>query len=298
MTKTYCTNGKPLDILKREAKALAKDDAIKLGKAQEKLAQDAGFSSWQELMEKRLEVGEPEMGVMPEMVRFSGSDMILFEVMTPEAFEVDTLDIDDDDVAPLYARVDIMVGEEDSVEWGVRLVTEPEATRNGIDGCVKLEIPEGQDREVFLEALYNAYDAEPGNLITFLSQDGFFDLDLRASLRGGEHDAVLMLEARKLGLTLGERIMFNTGIGSDEDGYEIADWNRRCFVNLLSDDSVMVSNGDIMDLRWHVLPKHEFEALKDIMESSMHKFTYTTQAGEIWMHDRVLAAEPDASPAP
>jgi len=298
MTKTYCTNGKPLDILKREAKALSKDEGIKLGQAHDKVARAAGFSNWQDLVEKCLKVEEPDLGDMPFITRRIGRDQVIFEIMSPDDFEDNTGDVRDDAVAPLFIEVSLLVGyEENTVKWEVRLLTQSEAFYRGVGVCLPFTPRVGHDRDTFLEALENAADLMPGDLFSILNQDGFFDIDLQASLRNSEHEALLILEARKLGLDLGDRTTFNADIGVDKVDYEVSDWYRRCFANLLSDGSVIVSNGAQADaLRWKVLPKEEFEALKADMEADLGEAAYTTQQGEIWMHDRVLAQEPALSP--
>lgn len=289
MTKTYCVNGKPLDIVKREAKALKKERGIKLGEAQAEVAKSYGMQSWQELTEANVEVDE-EFVEHFTVVRRKGVDEVRFcaaslaEMLEDGAF-------DDGEVPDLYYRYELYHNlEPGTVSHNFDIMGRDEATDRGTPAPFARKGQNGA--EDFITAIEAAWEGQPGLLIGLLNDEGLFDLSLDVEPMEAEFEALLTLELRKHGYALGDRILFNTMDGPEIDG--VTDWTRRIFVHDIDDGLVVISNGagSTEDLRSVITPKTRLDALTAEMEDELGSAAYTTQKGELWIHDRLLGQIP------
>jgi|Cruoilmetagenom7_1024161.scaffolds.fasta_scaffold07310_1 hypothetical protein len=295
MTKIYCVNGKPLDIVKREAKALKKERGFKLGEAQAEIAKGYGMQSWQELTEATVEVDD-EFVEHFTVTRRKGVDEVRFCAASLADLHEDGV-FNEDEVPDLYYRYALEAGlEPGTVSHVFDLMEREEAEVRGTPVPFARKGQNGA--EDFITAIEAAWDDQPGLLIGLLNDEGLFDLSTDVEPMEAEFEALLTLELRKHGHVLGDRILFNTMDGPEIDA--VTDWTRRVFVHDIDDGLVVISNGagSTEDLRSIITPKSRLDALTAEMEDELGSVAYTTQKGEIWLYDRVLGPIPSQDQAP
>lgn len=277
MTRVYTSQGTPMDIVKREAKRIQKDQNIKLSAAQEAYAVENGYESWSDLTSKAIEVGENFMNDLM-VSRKRGKDYIEFSFK-------DALQALLDDPNPrLYIQRQLLHSEEDSVIILVDLIHDMFDGDNGLD---PFEMRVSFDEYEWFDAVCDLDNGMNGYIIELLNRIGFFDVDVDRPAHFFEHEAALTLEMRKIGLTVGDRVLFNT---DDLKPSGDPDYDRRCFGNRLSDGGVVLCNGadEPADFIFSVLSASEYEDLREEMEAELGEEAYTTYKGEVWMFNRVL----------
>lgn len=292
MTRIYTAYGTPMDIAKREAKRLHKEQGVKLSAAQQAYAMENGYKSFGELVSKSIEIDD-EVAENLTFARKHGRDEVWFCL----GDAVDHLiEQKEPGHLPLRLTRDLNVGQEEgSVLHVLSLVHEDEVNPDYSDPFKPLGDATGEDWD---EALFNLEEGRAGHIIALLNETGLFDLPIERTPHDFDHEAILTLEMRKRGLLVGDRALFNKG---DNKAQGEPDFDRRCFANLLSDGDVILTNGSAFldELIWRVLPRAEYEAVKAEMEATLGDLAYTTYQGEAWMFDRVLAStEAETTPKP
>lgn len=291
MTRIYTAHGTPMDIAKREAKRLQREQGVQLSAAQHAYAQSHGYQSWGELASKAIEIDE-EVAEDLTFARRHGQDQVWFCV----GDAVDQL-IDNQGLGAPSLRLtrELNVGDEEgTVLHLLSLSSQDEMYK---DLSEPFEIKGEATAEAWDEALFELEEGRAGNIIALLNGTGLFDLPIDRPPHDFDYEAVLTLEMRKRGLIVGDRVLFNTG---DVKAQGEPDFDRRCSANLLSDGDVVFMNASafIDEMVWKVLPRAEYEALKAEMEAELGAEAYTTYKGEAWMFDRVLSevSEPQSGP--
>ncbi len=289
MTKIYCVNGKLLDIVKREAKTFKQKHGVKLGEAQAETAKGYGPKSWQELTETTVTV-EEDFAENLTLLSRNGIDEARYCVATLEEMLDEGL-FDTGEVPQLFYRIELLCGfEPGTVSREIEIINYDEAVDRGIPLPFMRKGQNGA--EDFITAIEAVADGQPGLLIGLLHQEGLFDLSFEGGLAEAEFEALLTLQLRTHNYVLGERLLFNAANSPKID--EVLDWTRRLFVHDLGDDLVIISNGagSTKDLRSTIMPKSRLDALVAEMVDELGDAAYTTQRGELWIHDRVLGAAP------
>lgn len=294
MTRIYTAYGTPMDIAKREAKHLHKERGIKLSAAQQAYAIEKGYQSFGELVSKSIEIDD-EVAENLTFARKHGRDEVWFCV--DDAID-HLIDPEGPGGSSLWLTRELNVGDEEGTVLH-RLSLGPQDDPYS-DLSEPFEIRGSATSEEWDEALDDLDEGRAGNIIALLNGTGLFDLPIERMPHEFDHEAVLTLEMRKRGLIVGDRVLFSTG---DNKAQGEPDFDRRCFVNLLSDGDVILTNGSAFyhELVWRVLRRSDYQALKAEMEATLGDLAYTTYQGEAWMFDRALAsdaAETAPEPAP
>lgn len=295
MTRIYTAYGTPMDIAKREAKRLHKERGIKLSEAQQAYAMENGYESFGELVSKSIEVDDETVDTLI-FKRRSGTDIIWYRI-DDDAIE-DIMEKEQMENFGLRVIRGLEVGpEEGSVRHIFSLVSELDVSP---DYSEPFELRGGATGETWEDAIIELQQGRFSPIISLLNTSGLLDIQPDRPPHEFEHEAALVLEMRKRGLLVGDRILFNTG---DNKAQGEPDFDRRCFANLLSDGDVVLTNAAATydELIWRVLPRAEYEAVKAEMEAVLGDLAYTTYQGEAWMFDRVLASAaaetaPDTAP--
>lgn len=289
MTRIYTAHGTPMDIAKREAKRLQREQGVQLSAAQHTYAQSHGYQSWGDLASKAIEIDE-EVEENLTFTRKHGQDRVWFCI----GDAVDHLiEQKDRTHIPLRLTRDLNVGQEEgSVLHVLSLVHEDEVNPDFSEPFQPQGDATGEDWD---EALFGLEEGRAGHLIALLNDSGLFDLPIERVPHEFDHEAVLTLEMRKRGLIVGDRVLFNTG---DNKAQGEPDFDRRCFANLLSDGNVILTNGSAFyhELVWRILRRADYQALKSEMEAELGAEAYTTYKGEVWMFDQVLSGASASQP--
>lgn len=293
MTRIYAQDGTPIDIVKREAKRLKQEQGIKLSEAQRQIALAHGFESYEALSAALIEADED----LPDhlyLARKAGADEIVF------------------DFSDCHEKSDTYFRVFPNGNLGKLCLTRHASYEDA--GSIRIEIRLSLSTdlaefehftpkvEISLDDLEEAFDEimeenRPGMLISMMNRAGMFDIPAYENLRFGEHEALLQLALREQKRLVQDRILFNTGGATSPEGQP--DWGRRCFVNLLDNGQVLISNGseDVQDLKWKVIERPAFDQLVAEMQSAFPQGYLKTWDSEAWMHDRVLSA-PEAEDTP
>ena len=80
MTRQYCTDGTPIDILKREAKRQTKERQSKLSTIQNELAKERGYKNWAALVARTIEIDEDFGWDGYDLTMRRGPDTVIFSL--------------------------------------------------------------------------------------------------------------------------------------------------------------------------------------------------------------------------
>lgn len=292
MTNVYLANGTPVATLQAEAKALKKSSGAKLTEAQDKVAQEHGYTSWQNMVENTISIGE-EFEEHFTIEKRAGQDSYVLHLDFLEDGEY--LDRSRTTFRKIFAKRELLVGHHPgSVEHHVEFVFGEEV--DGMHALYPLkEAPSARGVNKALNEIFISGDAS--GFISILNDQGFFDGLMNTPLDEVEFEAELMLILRKMGRTVGDRVLLNTH-PVDIPPKDL-DWELRCFANALDNGDVVISNGATgEDLLYKIVTAAEFEELKQELLKACGPTAATSRDGELWLHKKMLAksSEPDNQP--
>ncbi|MEY8802153.1 hypothetical protein AB9K35_17890 [Leisingera sp. XS_AS12] len=292
MANVYLANGTPVATLQAEAKALKKSSGAKLTEAQDKVAQQHGYTSWQNMVENTISIDE-EFEEHFTIQKRAGQDSYVLHLDFLEDGEY--LDRSRTAFRKIFAKRDLLVGHHPgSVEHHVEFVFGEEV--DGMHALYPLkEAPSARGVNKALNEIFISGDAS--GFISILNDQGFFDGLMNTPLDEVEFEAELMLILRKMGRTVGDRVLLNNGSSAARE-IEV-DWDRRCFANALDNGDVVISNGATgEDLAYKIVTGEGFKELEREMLKACGPTAATSGHGEIWMHDQVLAKSPETDNQP
>jgi hypothetical protein len=286
MTKKYCVTGKPLDIVKREAKDLKKQlGDIQLTEAKDIIARSMKHKDWQDLVEQSFDIAD-DFTEHFCLTRKSGIDEVCFDLSL-----LDDLLTDDDyrlheELPEIAVLMEMECGmEQGTVTATARLIDREESSSTAV---LPFKLDTDQMVEDYTAAIAEARFSGPSVLIGLMYDSGLFDINPMSNYQDGEFEAFLTLKMRSLDRIVAERILFNHPRSPKIT--EIIDWNRRCFAHRLEDGDIIISNGnsDPSELALVMYSENQYKTLVEEMEAELGHEAYTTQKGEIWMHDKTL----------
>lgn len=283
---TFLKDGTSLRDLKIKAKDRKGGD-LSLTAAQDLIAQERGYDSWQNMVENSVELSptfDQDLALLVRDGRDNCSIALLF-------LEADRWETDAGGMRAMFASRDLLVGgTPGSVTYWADVVFE--------EGCgdhhhLRL-------RKTTVAGLFEAacdklvHDHDPAPLLRILNGAGFFDEIGKVPVAEVEFEAELTTILRDQGRAVLDRVLLNVGRRAP-DAIQL-DPDRRCFFNLLDNGDVVASNGLLSgNLRWKVIEKHDFNALKAAMFKECGADADTSGLGEAWAHQHIFGASATAA---
>lgn len=249
MALEFAPNGTPLDVLRRNAKAVKKDRDITLSAAQNAVAQDAGFQRWSDLMARKIVVIEDDD--LPVLVQTNGPDEITVAIYDLIDEINDMLDAPN--IMTIYQNISLEQANDDGVTYHIALSLAPSEQALAPQAFAVLT---GDDAENFIDHTDAAADGRYSALIRILSTKGAFETPDASKIFRREFDAALVLALRESGLALGDRYSPVTIDYTAAPPAEF-DWNKRCYFHRNARGDITVSNGSEVpqeDLAYRHIP--------------------------------------------
>ncbi len=292
MERSYYRDGTPLDILRRRAKAMKRENEISLAKALDLVALEHNELSWEFLTKNCWAEPFSEPGIEDDhymIEQLSGEDLIVLDlVQLPDALYsvVDWADFNETRQNHVYLETEACVGSFRGVRYYTHLHDMPDH-------------PQAMTRRApFLnEACFNALTKALGNyeeegrvgpLIAGLNEWGILDSTPLMSARKGELDALLELELRAKRLFIKERHLLN--IGRPKDKTLPPGWdNLRAFPFMLTCGKVAVCNGasEKSRFRSRVFTQTEWKPIEAELHAAFPAGPDTTFESETWLRRRL-----------
>lgn len=304
MSKLYSASGRPIDILKREAKALSKKAGIRHRKALDATAASEGFVDWDDLHQRSLWISEitPYLDgdvEPPYLVMANTQDEIHYLPESPEFFLEYNTHINEDDVAEIFLETNLSTFCDDNyrtlydkVEIGVFIHSRQSAMRRGIENSTLFTPKVGFGKDDYFTAAMETSSGNHSRFLNMLWRDGVFDFDLSTNLRfhAYDYEAFLILEMRKLGLMILGEQMFGLPTPEGEPTKAERASAVHCSAHRLSDGRILMSNcKGPGELDWKVIDRSEFKELDGALVAELGKKPAQRYQDEDWMHERVFS---------
>lgn len=301
MERTYFCDGTPLDILRRRAKAMKKEDGLTYNAALNVIAKKHGCAGWEELTRRCWTKPEEDPGVIQDLHYIEsavGNDMlsIHFHKLAEVVREY-----------PEFEDVDALYGSQITLDTTLQCESHGRVNWNtfmdlGVDANPNARVVKALSKDEFI-ALARALrmyesDGHIGLVLKCFYVWGLFHGDRLTNAPTGELDAWLSLSLRPHGLTPVERHILN--LGDDETAPIPEDWDwKRAFPFVLDDGRYAVCNGETEPsvFRFRVIEKHDWGPIEEQIRKSFPDGPERTVRSETWLRNRLGMDEWDVMPA-
>jgi hypothetical protein len=288
MSLTYTTTGHYLDDIITRARGRSLVEEVNMNEALHRESRSLGYLTWDELLDNLIHIDRDVFDthtvhrkIGRDMVIFDFEDLLKVLLLTGNRYLNHGL--------PVFEfRTDLTVQEmeQNSKTSLIYWVTYKTTYKNPKPLAEKDKfLPKGEiSIGVFNQAFRELWKGDPSILIRSLCHEGFLNIPRMEGITQGEPQALIELELRKKGNSLGEPLAFPGEVA------ERPTPGDRYHINKVDDQyAVIYNDASSKDaLRWKLISREYLESLIEEMKSTTDNDTYASDNGPRWIWERCI----------